>query len=325
MTSLLRYGVIVTGSCLPDDLVNRLDTAVINTAARRINGLPLSTRIETLHFLSNTHSMRNMYVQHCALFVRRTLQTPNSTIEARKNREIGALLKKGDSKLEVQAMRTDREKGFIEDPAGLPADIIERTEWQSVTYTKIPEMSCILDIPSVYFAHATEIRKIAARKKKAVAFQETHSLLDVGLQVLKKAGWWPGCTRPQDLNITRLVPPDEFEAHLFLDRTYTKVDRTVEFQGNAVSTSLIEVLAGVVRVDKVVAAIAIIAANGRVLKCRGFVHGQIITEHLPVVAHEVSVQHALQALREWMRGMDHCLKQNINIQAGDASTRHQIA
>ena len=41
VTSFVRYGLILVGSCLPDDLANRMDTQVINPAARRIANLPL--------------------------------------------------------------------------------------------------------------------------------------------------------------------------------------------------------------------------------------------------------------------------------------------
>ena len=35
ITSLLRFGLVVTGSCMPDDLMNKIDTRVINVASRR--------------------------------------------------------------------------------------------------------------------------------------------------------------------------------------------------------------------------------------------------------------------------------------------------
>ena len=38
ITSLLRYGLTLTGSCLPDDLLNKLDTRVVNIAARKLRG-----------------------------------------------------------------------------------------------------------------------------------------------------------------------------------------------------------------------------------------------------------------------------------------------
>ena len=39
VNSLLRYGVNITGSCSPDDLINNLGAHGINPAARRIDGL----------------------------------------------------------------------------------------------------------------------------------------------------------------------------------------------------------------------------------------------------------------------------------------------
>ena len=70
---LLRYGLAVLGSCAPDDLINRLETQVINIASRRITGLPINARIEALHFEAGTHSMRNLYPTHCAIFLRNAL------------------------------------------------------------------------------------------------------------------------------------------------------------------------------------------------------------------------------------------------------------
>ena len=48
ISSLIWYGLLIFGSCLPEDLVNRLDVQVINSAARRISRHPMTTRVETL-------------------------------------------------------------------------------------------------------------------------------------------------------------------------------------------------------------------------------------------------------------------------------------
>ena len=52
IVSLLRYGLAVAGSCVPDDLLTRMEAHIVNTASRRITGLPVFTEIETLHFLA---------------------------------------------------------------------------------------------------------------------------------------------------------------------------------------------------------------------------------------------------------------------------------
>ena len=73
LTNVVGHGLISSGSCIPDDLLNRLDTQAINVAARRLSGLPRITRIEALRSASGTHSSRNHYAHHCALFLHSTL------------------------------------------------------------------------------------------------------------------------------------------------------------------------------------------------------------------------------------------------------------
>ena len=104
-------------------------------------------------------------------------------------------------------------------------------------------MSRIPDIPSTYFVHAPEIRRVARRKKETYTFANTHSWLDIGLQVLKKAGWQTECSQPHTGHIERMIPPEESKAGLSMFRTYVAVERMVEKDGDTVPTSLIEVVA----------------------------------------------------------------------------------
>ena len=53
INSMLRYALVVTGSTSPPDLVRRVDTQVINVAARKIGGISRTARIESLHFIMN--------------------------------------------------------------------------------------------------------------------------------------------------------------------------------------------------------------------------------------------------------------------------------
>ena len=71
--SLLRYGLNVMGSCMPEDLINSIDVHVVNPAARRISGLSSHTRIEALHFLAGALSCRNLYIGHTASFLHSAL------------------------------------------------------------------------------------------------------------------------------------------------------------------------------------------------------------------------------------------------------------
>ena len=73
ITSFVRFGLIMVGSCLPDDLDNRMDTQIIDHAAKSIVRLPFPTRIEPPHFLAGTQSSRNLYFVDCADFVHAAL------------------------------------------------------------------------------------------------------------------------------------------------------------------------------------------------------------------------------------------------------------
>ena len=131
-------------------------------------------------------------------------------------------------------------------------ETLARATWVCNTYTMPPRMRQVADIPITYFAHAPEIRRKAARTKRTFTFAETHSWLEVGLQVLKRAGWWPECSQPHSINIERAVPPDEFVALFFQGRTYEATERIVDFRGERVPTSLIKVLSSAVRIDSAI-------------------------------------------------------------------------
>ena len=60
--SLLRYALTFTGSCLPPDLMERINTQVVNIAARRIGALDKHTRIEAMHFIAGTMSSSSGYI-----------------------------------------------------------------------------------------------------------------------------------------------------------------------------------------------------------------------------------------------------------------------
>ena len=65
--SLLRYGNVIMVSCMPEDLVRKIDTQDINVAARGVRGADRSSRIAVLRFHTGVHSIGNRYVVRSAL------------------------------------------------------------------------------------------------------------------------------------------------------------------------------------------------------------------------------------------------------------------
>ena len=83
--------MVLTGSGLPDDLLNKIDSWGVNVASRRILGLPLITRIEALRFLGGTRSIRNLYAQLRGKFPHTLLLRHDSGIQLRLHRGLCAI------------------------------------------------------------------------------------------------------------------------------------------------------------------------------------------------------------------------------------------
>ena len=105
LTSLLRYELIVMGSCLPDDLIDKVDTLVVNTAARRAVGLIRITGIEALRFLAGTHSARNLFILQCAQALHATLMCDNRGARDRLRVEVCVALRRGSLDATVMPFR----------------------------------------------------------------------------------------------------------------------------------------------------------------------------------------------------------------------------
>ena len=324
ISSILRYGLTIVGSCCPDDLANRIDVAIINVAARRVSGLPLSTRIEVLHFISGTHSYRNLYVQHCAVFLHQCLQGHDSQIRYRLVQELQETYQTTRLEPEAQQIPFDIGETFVSDCSGIPVHLLQNTKWMGNFYVKPLNYEHIAAVPSTYVAHAAELKRSAAHRESTYTFAQTYSWLDVALQVLTQGGWRPECSRPQTPNIQRMVPPNEHLAHFYTDRELSQMDEYITREGNQILTSRIGITSGVVRADEVLPTIATLAKNGRERFTSGFVHGRHTGDELPAFMQEASVLHALRTLKEWMQGADQTLVQHVSIRAGSALAHYQI-
>ena len=93
VTSLMRYGSVIAGSCMPLEFVAKMETHPTRVAARRIGGMERSTRTEGLRFLAATTSYKNMYFVHCAELADSALRADGSTKAARPRKELAAILR----------------------------------------------------------------------------------------------------------------------------------------------------------------------------------------------------------------------------------------
>ena len=329
LTSLLRYGLVVMGSCIPDDLMDKLDTQIINVAARRIVGLPITTRVEALHFIAGTHSSRNLYSYHCAVFLHSTLVCHGSGLRGQIQKEICALLRINTLEPQVKEVAVDLERTFLADFSGVPTSILEGIRWIGYQYQTPPNWTEVQKINSSHFVHAPEFRRAAFRRRQTYEFNQTHSWLDVGLQLLRRSGWSPECSQAHTVNIRKALPPDGMSANFFpgglMSNEEVEDATTEQNEQNAKNPRpMVRVCASEVCVDKLYATNVVLSVEAQVQFCSGFVHGENIGVGTPAYVHEAVVLHAIRVLRELMASIPSINLGGVRISAGNALVNYQI-
>ena len=83
ITSLWRYGLAVTGFMAYEQSLSKVDTVVINVAARRILGVGPSARLPALRSTAGAKSIRNLWFQLCAELSDSSLRVTNGAIQCR--------------------------------------------------------------------------------------------------------------------------------------------------------------------------------------------------------------------------------------------------
>ena len=124
ITSLIRYGLLILGSCLPEDLIDKMDVQIINTAARRASDPPRTVRIESLQFLSGTRTYRNLYIKHCAQQVHSSLACGGSLTHARIRKEICSMCAIPSLDLDSGELHFDPLGAFWREDGSLPCQLI---------------------------------------------------------------------------------------------------------------------------------------------------------------------------------------------------------
>ena len=92
VTSILRYGLVVIGSGLQPDAMDKMETQITNKEARMTGGPDRFSRLEALHFVAPTHCYRNKHILHCAELIGAAIRAHNSSISTRIRAEIGAII-----------------------------------------------------------------------------------------------------------------------------------------------------------------------------------------------------------------------------------------
>ena len=161
----------------------------------------------------------------------------------------------------------DLQSSFVADSSGVPTSVIENARWMSYGYQVAPKDAAVRQIKSDFVANAAELRRTEGGRKETYLFEETHSWLDVGLQVLYRARWSPECFQPQTPNIHRALPPNGLDAYFFPGQMHSvqqELGQMCGGPGGGTRALRVEVPGGAIRVHEIFATLVIVIVGGGV-------------------------------------------------------------
>ena len=206
LTSLIRYGMVATGSGAYESDFCLLQTRHANIAARRVLGIGRSARLGTLFATSNALSARNLYLRSCATMLDRCLRATDSSTTKRLHmwsKEQFQVTSWTPVTTEVAPANINKRRrghtGFWE------IDIAER--WTCELLREIPVRPDWLSPSSTYHTDAAEINADPELKAKTFNFDGVGSWMDTGMKLLSAIGWRPDCTKPAEINLKETLPP----------------------------------------------------------------------------------------------------------------------
>ena len=205
ITSVAGYGLTLIGNFAYDGTPRRLDTQSANVAARRITGASRAARLEKLHATADVLSIRNQYIQQCAMMLDRPLRAHGSSIQSRVR---GHLVERfGVRGWQVTAQRLDIEGAIPQRGGNRDFDECPIEEaWSLETLEDEPRGPVDLLAPGVFSTVADEIRGRPDNKTRVFSFEKITGWMDLGAATLIAAGWRPDCVRTAAQYVERMLP-----------------------------------------------------------------------------------------------------------------------
>ena len=300
--SILRYGLVLTGSCFPPDLMRKMNTQILNISARKVGGIARTARIESLHFVTEVMSFYNMYAVHCADFLDSCLRAHHSTVQERMRGEISGYFKHNpletcDINIAIPFARI-----LERCPDGRIPAIWHNARWFCNTYRDKPQAAIIADVTGTFVCNAEEIEKSLLYKQLMYGFKETHGWLDVALQILKPLEWSPEAS-PQNYHNIDEALPQKFTWPCFYPGGIPPLEG-LELIGNDDTYDRgqnVSVHVGVMVLDRTGMTVCVVYSRGRIVHRNLYVHGKVISQDTPEYLQEAAVIHAIRVLRDWIQ------------------------
>ena len=205
--SLLRYAPAVAGSCLLPDLSQKIDTRLVDSAARKILGVDRTARVETLHFVAGAYNFRNMGVVRLAEHLDLIMRSHDSTAKTEATSSLCDNYGVNNLHIRTAKILFPVEQIINQETNKTTRRIWGKTEWQSEEFSDNWSDSRIKQGISMYVNYSKEVRTPIRRREGTYQFENTAFWLDGALQVLKYVNWSPECSQAWKINAKKPLPP----------------------------------------------------------------------------------------------------------------------
>ena len=223
---------------MPPDLFVKTDTRVIDVSARKISGRGRSVRIEVSHFFSRVRSYANFYVRHCATTADSCLRAKCSGIRLRIRGDLSERFGEGGKSTHAEKISFPKEQIIalmLTDTSDLTSN---NSAWLRNQYVSTPRKTTSPQ-SQAHRRRAQEgslslslsFRESVLSRQCVYASANTHSRLDLGLQILQQNGWAPECVIPNNVDIDRALPPSSEPKRLNPGYCFRKVERLTWLPG----------------------------------------------------------------------------------------------
>ena len=309
LTSLTRYSMAVVGSGVYEKKFRTLETQLSNVAARRIVGLGISARIETLNAVAGLMSAHNLYLRTCSALLDRSLRATRSSIKNRLEKWLSRAYAITSWKPEIVKVTPATVRLARTSTVGIK-EVDVKEEWFCSLLQGVPHIPERFTVPSIFYTEADEINSDMEMKEKTYNFRNVNTWYEAGLQVLHASGWGPECAVADIFNTTRALPPKGKKEAQFVIGNFEMMDwiDTPDF-GYSNDIPLpdlskpadIEVVTFLEK-SYAYSCLTFTHPEGEIT-CQGWVFGWDNTPVIPVYVHEFAILHALSfLLRELKKG-----------------------
>ena len=181
------------------------------------------------------------------------------------------------------------------------ASVGSNTAWMRTQCPRSPKRGKSPAVKSIYASHAKEINSSAFLRQGVNTCANTHSWIDVGLQILLCCGWAPECATPNNIGIQKTLPLMDEPRLFFRGLRHSEIaSQCNEQPSRGRGGKELRIYTGTGVMDNIGATACTVLFDNRVVYRNLFIHGQTLGSDRPIYLDEVAILRALRIFHDWL-------------------------